>query len=114
MTSDLWYVSGPYTHSKLFKRILNIYRAWKWTGKLLASGYNVISPILNTAFQEYGAKISYEHYMKNDLEILRYCKGIFMLPGWTGSCGAKREYWMARKLGLEIIDLNNEQITNIK
>jgi len=35
-------------------------------------------------------------YMKRDIAELAKCDGIYMLPGWLRSWGAKREYLVAR------------------
>lgn len=38
---------------------------------------------------------TYEEYMKMSLHMLDMCEAIYMLDGWSKSCGANREFGYA-------------------
>ncbi len=49
---------------------------------------------------------TYEWYLERDLAALKKCDAILLLPGWTKSPGAQREYHAAKSEGLEIVELH--------
>ena len=61
--------------------------------ELTAKGYSVVNPAkVNAQLPE---DTSYEEYMKMCFCMLDICEAIFMLKGWSKSCGSNREYWYA-------------------
>ena len=61
--------------------------------ELTEQGYSVVNPAkVNAQLPE---DTSYEEYMKMSFCMLDMCEAIFMLKGWSKSCGANREYWYA-------------------
>ena len=61
--------------------------------ELKEQGYSVINPAkVNAQLPE---DTSYEEYMKMSLCMLDMCEAIYMLNGWSKSCGANREYGYA-------------------
>jgi uncharacterized ferredoxin-like protein len=51
---------------------------------------------------------AYEDFLRMDLEWLRLCDAIVLLPGWQTSRGARMECEEALKEGLVIWDLQRE------
>lgn len=96
------FVSGPYRARTIFGRALNIYRAWKASKQFWCAGHVPIVPHCNSAFQDGTADDAV--FLKGDLEILRRCDAIYLLPNWKKSQGAKEEYRVAKELGLVVMN----------
>lgn len=45
---------------------------------------------------------SWEDYMRSDMAQLSTCEAIHLLPGWSGSRGARLEHYVATQLGMRI------------
>jgi hypothetical protein len=102
------YIAGAYTPAdgEEETRLANI-RLASETGKLLLKlGYTPFCPHTMTAGWE--DECSYEDFLRMDLEWLRLCDAIVLLPGWQMSRGARREHEEAMKEGLVIWDLQRE------
>jgi len=65
-------------------------------------GYKVFCLHLNTCHFESKAKASEEAYKEFDMKILCNCDGIFALPNWGQSAGAKAEITKALALGIPV------------
>ena len=66
--------------------------------KMTENGYSVVNPAkVNAQLPE---DTSYEEYMKMCFCMLDMCESIFILKGWSKSCGANRElgYAMAKDM----------------
>ncbi len=87
----LVYVAGPY-RSKwgIVGRAINIIKARKVAKELWQAGYAVICPHSNTAF--FDGIVTDEMVLKGDIEILKRCDFIAMMPGYKKSKGAVTEY----------------------
>ena len=86
------YISGKYSGDI----DTNIQKAREIAIKLWESGYAVICPHLNSSHMELDCKASYEQFLAGDVEILRRCDAIIMLPEWEQSKGAWIEWKDAR------------------
>ena len=95
------YIAGPYRGKTESDVVANIRHAEKYAIKYWRLGYAVICPHLNT--QLFGGLAPDEVWLKGDLELLRRCDAIVMIPGWEESFGARAEEGVAQTLGLEII-----------
>ena len=89
------YVAGPYRAKTINGIWCNIERAKLLAADLWKMGYAVICPHANTAFMD-GATTSNQAddshvWLKGDLEILKRCDCIVMIPGWEQSEGATAE-----------------------
>ena len=89
------YISGPITGieataPQLFKEAEDF---------LKAKGYEVVNPM--TINHDHDK--SWTNYMKTDIIALMECDGIFMLDNWEESKGACIEYYLAIKLGYEVM-----------
>jgi len=102
------YIAGPMINCPLFNfPAFDVAR-----DKLIAEGWNVISPadldrangftehtsseFLTTRFQDEALKRDVEAILKSD--------AIYMLRGWKNSTGATAEYWLAKWRHIEIIE----------
>ena len=82
------YISGAISNTDDFME-----RFEKAEKELTEQGYSVVNPAkVNAQLPE---DTSYEEYMKMSFCMLDMCEAIFMLKGWSKSCGANREYWYA-------------------
>ena len=94
----LVYTSGPYSGDI----DMNIATA-RWVAiKLWEAGYAVICPHLNSAHFEKDCKATYEQYIAGDLEMVKGCDAMVMIPGWEASKGAVEERNYALSLGIPV------------
>lgn len=95
----LIYIAGPYSNGG-GTREENVAMARKVALEYWRRGYSVICPHLNT--HDFDEDLSYDEILEGDLEIVKRCDKIVMLPDWINSKGARREHDEARKWCLEI------------
>lgn len=69
--------------------------------KLRGEGYEVVNPA--ELDEVVGSDLSWEWYMKRDIELLVNCDGVAVLDGWLNSRGACLEVHIARSLSMPII-----------
>ena len=87
------YISGPITGIRDYQENFNTA-----ADLLIDKGYSVVNPArLNEII---AGTFSREQIMKIDLALLGACDGIFLLPGWEFSKGAKEERRRAKEIGL--------------
>lgn len=98
----LVFISGPYRASTPRGIVENIRRAESVAIKMWKRGYAVICPHKNTAL--FDGLMPDETWLSGDIEILRRCDAICMVPGWDDSSGSIAEHALAVHLGLEIIE----------
>lgn len=93
------YIAGAYSGATPEEVDLNIAAA-KHIGTLVARlGFGVIIPHCNSAGMERVAPdISKDFWLKSDIEIMKRCDLVVMVPGWENSEGAKEEYRIAQSL----------------
>ena len=92
----LVYISGPYSSpSRNSAEVdLNIAKAKLVALKYWKLGYAVICPHMNTAHMD--GQITWQEFMEGDLEILKRCDMIVMLPGYERSVGSRIELHYAQ------------------
>lgn len=86
------YISGPMTG-------LPNYNGWAFCDAetwLRESGHVVVNP------WRLGEVLGWGHfdYMRRDVAALAGCGGIYMLPGWWRSRGARKEWLVSKLLGI--------------
>lgn len=86
--SNRIYISGAITGTDDYME-----RFAKAERKLTEKGYLVVNPAkVNAQLPE---DTDYEDYMRMSFCMLGMCDAIYMLRGWSKSCGANREYGYA-------------------
>lgn len=97
----LIYVAGPYRGKGDNDVWQHIMAARYWARCLWEKGWAVFCPHTNTLFMD-GPEIPVASFLDGDLEILRRCDAVFMVPGWEGSKGASAERDRADELLLPV------------
>jgi hypothetical protein len=100
------YIAGPYSAEHEIQKLKNYQQAWDvarlvWT----MPGFCAVCPHANTWLMG-GPDIDWEKFLEGDEELIRRSDGLVMLPYWVTSKGAAREYELARKLGLPVLDMH--------
>jgi len=94
------FVSGKYRSIEgVWGAHKNIEAARVVARKLWDMGYAVICPHSNTAHFDGPDYEDAAMWLEGDLEILRRCDVVVMLPGWKESRGAVAEHAEARRTG---------------
>ena len=62
-------------------------------------GFIPVNPMVDSVFCE---SKTWGDYMLEDIKILIYCDAVFMLKNWKESRGARIEYFIAKKIGLDV------------
>lgn len=76
------YIAGKITGDKHYKRKFR-----KYEKKLTRLGHSVMSPAWLGASKEF----TWEHYMAVSRSMQEVCEGVFFLPDWRESAGARQE-----------------------
>jgi len=97
----LAYISGAYRSKDGINGVFeNIIRARTVALQYWQKGIPAFCPHMNTAFMDGAAHDSV--WLDGDLEMLRRCDIVVMLPNWEQSEGATAEHAEAKRCGLEI------------
>ncbi len=91
----IWYLAGPITGVKDFNT-----EAFEREALYLRSKGDIV----HNPRELFGGNTSLTHkqYMHIALAIIPLCEGMWMLPGWTRSPGARIEHTIATVLNLKI------------
>ena len=106
MTSQLIFVSGPYSAETDAEKTKNTVRACEAGLEIIQKGHWPYLPHLSHFFSRwhtktYGFDLDYEAYMDWCFAILRRCDGLVFL---ASSPGADRERALAEELGLPVFE----------
>src|SRR5512143_3243137 len=94
------YVAGKYRGPHAWAIENNIRRAEELALEVWAMGAVALCPHANTRF--YQGALPDEVWLEGDLELLRRCDVILMVPGWQESQGAMVEKKSAEQFGLHV------------
>ena len=99
----LVYTAGKYRGGTIWGTRQNIRLAELVMGDLVCMGLSVICPHKNTALMDgIVSPNDHEVWLAIDLEMLKRCDAIVMLPNWINSEGAKAELEKAKEWGLDV------------
>lgn len=73
--------------------------------RLRSQGYHVSNPAENGVNKEW----AWADYLRQDIEQMLHCDGVALLKGWESSKGAKLEVYIARQLGMPIVECETMQ-----
>ena len=91
------YISGKITGEPRAKELFQRAEALLYT-----FGFEPVNPLNNGL----PSTAAWEEHMKADLELLKTCQMVFLLPNWTDSKGAQIEEQVARTIGLKVCEIN--------
>jgi len=111
--NKLVYIAGPFRAETLFEIEKNVMRAREYAAAVWKAGAVGVCPHSNTGFSFQGL-VPDDAWLKGDLEILRRCDAIVMMPGWRESSGSRAEHELSKKLGIEILDCDVNKVAKIK
>lgn len=100
------YIAGPFRGKSAWEVECNIRRAESLALVVWRMGAAVICPHTNTRFFDGAAPDKV--WLEGDLEILRRCDAVVMVPGWARSKGATAERKLALELGLPVLESDLE------
>ena len=100
MSYKVVYTAGPYRAKTEEQVGWNVERALWWAEAVWRLGAAAICPHTNTYKMDMA--VEPEEFVERDLEIVRRCDAVLMLPGWEKSSGAQRERDAATEAGLPI------------
>jgi len=97
------YIAGPYMGATDEEVNNNVRAARAAAAAIYRKGHAPFCPhTMTSRFERLYPDISRETYLETDLEWLRLCHAILMLPGWERSDGACGEYEAAKQAQLRI------------
>jgi hypothetical protein len=97
----LVYVAGPIRAKTTWDVTLNIRRAEEIATRMWREGVVAFCPHSHLMVSQ--DAITDEEWIAGDLELVRRCDAIYMLPGWQDSDGSRDEYVCATRHGLTIL-----------
>lgn len=96
------YIAGPFRAASAWEVEQNIRRAECLALEAWRSGFAVICPHTNTRF--FSGAAPDEIWLEGDLEILRRCDAVLLLPKWQESPGTRAEVAEAIKHCMHVFD----------
>ena len=96
------YVAGPYRAKTEHEVVINIRKAEAVAIEVWKAGHVALCPHKNTAF--FGGICPDEVWLTGDLEFVRRCDAVILVPGYETSKGALAEIKEARKVGIPIYE----------
>lgn len=94
------YVAGPFRAANQWEQEQNIRRAEALSLEIWKLGGVALCPHLNTRY--FSGALPDETWLEGDLELLRRCDAVLMVPGWSLSHGARLEMAFASDHNIQI------------
>ncbi|KZL88693.1 DUF4406 domain-containing protein [Clostridium magnum] len=108
---DIAYVGGPYRAKTKLGIIRNIIVARKVAKKLWKLGYGVICPHSNSALFN---NLPEESFINGDIEMLKRCDVLVLVPGWENSAGTLGEIETAIQNHIPIYELEGDNLIGLE
>jgi len=96
------FISGPYRSDTEFGVHENIQRAERVAIRVWQLGHVAFCPHKNTAY--FGGIAPDSVWLDGDIEILKRCDAVCLVPGWEKSSGALAEIKLAKEIGIPVYD----------
>ena len=100
----LCYIAGPYRAATESGVKENIDAAWYMASMVVKHagkhGWFPVTPHLNSQFM--GGLADDDYWIEGDLQILKHCNAVLLLPNWDTSRGTLREKEFAKARGIPI------------
>lgn len=100
--SGRYYLAGPMSGIEA----LNFPAFHREAARLRALGFDIVNPAEINADPSMG----WHECMRRDIPALCTCEGIFMMPGWEKSRGARLEHTVAQQLDMRVVYLQKEKV----
>lgn len=100
------YVAGPFRGPSAWAIENNIRRAEELALEVWRLGAAALCPHTNTRFFQGAA--SDEVWLQGDLEILRRCDAVIVVPNWQNSSGSVAEVAEAARMGIPVFNNLND------
>jgi hypothetical protein len=100
------YIAGPFRSKtgNMFEVQQNIMEAMKWSLLVWNNGGAALCPHANTVFFTGAAPDTV--WLEGDIELLKRCDAILLIPGWHNSPGSVAEYEVAAGIGMPKFDFD--------
>lgn len=105
------YIAGPFRASNpdtgksdAWGVHCNVIRAMQAALEVWKHGAVALCPHSNTMFFQDAHGVQDKVWLDGDIELLRRCDAVFMVPGWQISSGATAEKKFAEDLGLSVFE----------
>jgi hypothetical protein len=103
LSYPLIYVAGPYSDWRGPWFVKQKVRGAEWVAvKLMQAGFAVICP--HTMTHNWDGTVDYQGFIDRDLEIVKRCDAVMLLPGWRTSNGAQAEKAQADFHGIPVFE----------
>lgn len=100
------YLAGA-LRGNIIKKTINMITAKKWALHYWKSGYIVYSPHLNSGWLD--TPETDKFVLPANLEILRRCDKLVVMPNWRNSRGTIQEVKFAKKHGIPIVWIEEQK-----
>jgi hypothetical protein len=108
------YLASPYSHPDPAYRRARFWAAAYVTGRLMAKGSHVISPIAHTHPVAMAGALNFgwEHWAAYDEELIKRCDTVMVLQieGWAKSVGIKAEMEIAMRRGKLVVPMDPDSV----
>jgi nucleoside 2-deoxyribosyltransferase len=110
MVDKKWiaYVAGPYRDETIYGKIRNIRHAEEISLMLWSYGFVAICPHKNAEHFEGAYDMDDQVFLDGDIEILKRCDFMVVVPGWRTSPGTQREIGVANAHRIPVLYWENE------
>jgi len=95
------YIAGK-LNAPAVEYIKNIHRMLDYARRVRRIGFSVYVPAIDVLLGIFEGDLEYSDYFGNSQPWLAVSDAVFVVPGWEGSEGVKREIETAKELGIPV------------